>query len=317
MLSSNRKYAKCVDIVKENGEKIYVLRTADDKIARYKDKDFLIKIHGENLRVINLTIADTNKIEFVPWINDEEIANYTKLESINTSEESERAFFKSSMLGKSLVHDDSNDANIRNGDSDLIITDRTNRFLSTVRTDKITFIGNKRIDKSMKCFSSSVLKIICDKAIIKNRCVFGNIVINKSNAIRVVAKHVYASHEFIDLNTVNESMVYLANIIDDSFESRGDSIIEVDFNRFGISSTDVVDRTLQIIYEKLEEPTEDKLGSITAYMSLACSMYISTGYKYNELISIADKLNTYEFYNKKEREAVNKLLNNLKSGKRY
>lgn len=305
-------YAKCIKI----NNNIYTLKYADGSIKEVDEETVTHMISYR--KVINLSYyIQKDAIDF--YITRESIRNYTLLESKELSKESEDAYYKSKLLGMctSIKGSDIIQAD-KISSKDLVITDRASILTHNIKANTITFVGNKPlvIDPAV---NYERVNIGCKKAIIKNRCVFGLLF---SYPILLLSNNIYLSHEFIDLNTVNEiyelyhniTVQFMYEVADDSQLSWKQAvIISADFKKQGINFEDVYKRTSDIITNELSE-YKNKIR-ILQCVGLACSMFISTEYKFIGLLNLARIcLDNYNSKGTKGYKVLNELTNYLYNG---
>ena len=322
------KYAKCIDI---SNDLIYTIKYNTCEV----DKLPLLKLHqaisnGE-LTVINIKY-DGVQYNF-EW-NREELYNYRLLAVDEISEKSKQALNKSILLGVSTYNGINNVAQVKRVNDDVLITDSANIINSSILCKTITFIGQKVIESNKS--KSTVKRIRTNKVIIKNRCVISNILrINVSSdtdtRVTIIPHNICISHEFVDINTIHEVLVLLDEVILNCNEDVADLTVNVNFQKAGVDAQDVVNRTISITQTKINEHIQKihkkqvgikEYESLYGYMSLACSMYISTGYEYDELLELATICESYIIENeecakRKETKLLHDLITRLYGGARF
>lgn len=321
------RYAKCIDISEELE---YTIKYNTCEIDKLSLSDLHDAIRKDELTIINLRY-ENGKYSF-EW-SLKELYNYRLLAVDEVSEESKKALDKSILLGISTYDGLTNIAKVDHISDNLIITDIANVIDQSVTCKNVTFIGQKEV---VTKYSYTVKRIRAREAIIKNRCVISNIsgvdrYCDTHLRISVVTHRIHLSHEFIDINTINEVLVLLDNTILNCFEDYADLIVSVNFKKAGIDSQKVVDRTIELIQTKINEHIQKihrkqvsikEYESLYGYMSLACSMYISTGYEYDELLDLATICESYIIENeecakRKETKLLHDLITGLYGGARF
>lgn len=171
----------------------------------------------------------------------------------------------------------------------LIITDKNNICEEgKIRADEIWFKG----DNPLIHMGDEPTIFICKKAIIDNRCVYGNLIINGASNIIIYADEVIVKHQFIDINTVDE--VYcifresygLDTIHNNEYSGakfiyyiRKYGCINVKFDLDRITPSEIYDRTKSIVTCDDNIITDDsnvKVAVMIAKLYLIISMYKST-----------------------------------------
>ena len=110
--------------------------------------------------------------------------------------------------------------------------------------------------------------------------------------IRIYASIVYLKHSLIDLNTVHEIETIFKHLLNGKYgelphsnKRKSDMLIIVDFKGAGVDYNKVLELTLQIANNKMENAifiNSNSYTSLIPCMSLCCSMYASTDYQYAE-----------------------------------
>lgn len=332
-MRNNTKYGKCIYICEDGYEgygNIYTIKYNTCEIEDFTFSRLNEAIMSDKLVVINLKYYN-GRYNF-EW-SMKELYNYRLLGVDKISEESKKALEKSIILGISAYDGETNKARIKNLSDNIIITDITNLVTDSATCKTITFIGQKEIVSE---HSYAVKRIRAREVIIKNRCVISNIqgvskYCDTHVRVSIVTRRIHLSHEFIDINTVNEVLVLLDNTILNCFEDCADLIVSVDFKKAGVDSQKVVDRTIELIKTKINEHILKAsiknvflkdFEQLYGYMSLACSMYVSTEYIYDELLELATICESYIMENeecakRKETKILHDLTTRLYNSVRF
>lgn len=304
------RYTKCIGITQD---KRYILKYEDCSIIELSHIEIMELIKSKEIGIINLYIEMPAK-EIRYRRSPAVIREYKKLLDKSKSEESERAYYKSCLLQRETAKDGSRQVVTNNNEGTLVFTDRTTEFANSIRADTMIFVGNKPL-KNID--NEKYIKLRCFKAIIQNRCVYANLM--GTSRIHLWANRIYLKHEFIDKNTVYEIAGYLIDLINYKNESMADTIFIVDFEKAGIDTKDIFNETMKVIDKELKE---DESKNTLPCASLACSMYVSTEYKFDMLLTMASKLLDnccirYFGVIPEEHVRVETILNSLKHGERY
>lgn len=266
----------------------------------------------------------------------ETIRNYSYFD-FSTPEEieaSNKARVKAELLG--AAPDLSEDGTIigYNRDEDVVLTDNSIKLTEDIVASDVTFMGGRALGINYAFRKTSNTPcIVCDRAIIKNKCAFSNLAYMAHN-IRIYASIVYLKHSLIDLNTVHEIETIFKHLLNGKYgelphsnKRKSDMLIIVDFKGAGVDYNKVLELTLQIANNKMENAifiNSNSYTSLIPCMSLCCSMYASTDYQYAELLELAEKCSRQverNSFSSKEQErnfrSIKGLMERLQGGIRY
>lgn len=181
-------YAKCININKSKHK--YLLKDNNGLEMWVTESDLREAIKANRICIINL---DNNlQISFQSGLT-----NYSKLSADKPSENSEKIYKKSVVVGTAPILDDSG-CIVGGTYKTLYITDYTRLLDDDIQAEEIVFIG----EQSFKDCSSEnyITNIKCNKAIIMNKCIMSNLV---SGPV-LNAKEIEIKHGYVDENTVLE-----------------------------------------------------------------------------------------------------------------
>lgn len=275
------KVARCIKIEEEKGKKFYTLKFSNGSVGRFGDSYVESSIINGSLELTNYIIG----VGIVRDINS--LMNYSNLyvKDNGIDESSHKAFLKSRLLNICPLN--ANGIIEKKSYGDIVITDESNELESGITAKQITFIGKAPL-KLDRHESSAYIR--CAKAIIMNPSIMPYIVPSLYGfGIHISSRNIEIKHKFVDINTVYEIYELLKYKYTNDIHENTLYKIKIYFDENEVNYIEIKNIVINTVY-KLLDNKKASIGELIVTMHWACIMYISTEYKLDYILELAEML---------------------------